>query len=754
MIPKSFAVLVAGLALAASAWADTFRFAAPESMSGVKGGMCDTTVDCTSVPSAGTSISVSGLPSGVTYSLLDVGTTKRILITGYLPKKDQIYWVTLKGKNAAGYSHSAVFPFVVGTPADPGSDTIGLAQKIVPEGVSTGERVDYALADLLQPGGTAVEDIKSITVTGLPTGLSFRKNADDLGKSRVEGYLTKPGKFTSKISLVLLSGEKRAATEVRVVKDAGCLKVLVGCASGSENGGQVSKTGVYQVGNGKVPLSAKPAKDYVFAGWYRDAGMEDILPTSAANCDYRKPSVSLPLVEDPEYGAPDRVYGRFVPKSADMSVGLSFSALNLSGETWTVRASPAVTDCYAFLGINVSSLSLPTVTVKGLPPGCTFDKNRNQLVFAKAPQKPGTYPVAITAKNVSGATTTKTLTVVVPNLRSSLIVLGGGVDATEFYENVYAANLGGEHEPPPAIGPYLYLAPGSKVTASGLPPGIKLATGEEYAYFDGAPTKAGTYTVMLTIKNGTRTEKASFSLRVDPLPEELLGTYNGLLWNTVGENGYFGSFQVTVAASAKVSVKISHRGKIYSGSAMPCTLNRTAGTFAFHVDAKGWSCFCTVDYAHGTIHPVEEGDNLVVVGEGDAAAKLDMEGWKNLCDKGTPEGDVAAKFAKLGALKAYAAIYGIQTEIWGVGTDAVPPGAMANLTVTVKANGTATLAGKVDGLAVSATTALRFDAGKAYVDAQVFVKGTNIYLHIPLLPDMPADKTIQGGAYTVYPTTN
>jgi hypothetical protein len=39
-----------------------------------------------------------------------------------------------------------------------------------------------------------------------------------------------------------------------------------------------------------------------------------------------------------------------------------------------------------------------------------------------------------------------------------------------------------------------------KVTASGLPPGLKLSMSGGYAHILGTPTKAGTYTVTLTAK--------------------------------------------------------------------------------------------------------------------------------------------------------------------------------------------------------------------------------------------------------------
>jgi PKD repeat protein len=94
-----------------------------------------------------------------------------------------------------------------------------------------------------------------------------------------------------------------------------------------------------------------------------------------------------------------------------------------------------------------------------------------------------------------------------------------------------------------------------KVTASGLPPGLKLSMSGGYAHILGTPTKAGTYTVTLTAKRGNAVEKATFTINIDPLPGYAIGTFNGVLRDEMsGEIA--GSFTFTAAATGRLSVKV------------------------------------------------------------------------------------------------------------------------------------------------------------------------------------------------------
>ena len=736
-----------GVLLAFAAGAASFRLNTPTSVATPNGSTVNYKYTYeTDTPDA-TTVKVTGLPAGLKY--VQDKAAKAVYVSGTTSQKDKIYWTTFSGKDGNGYTHSTVVTYTIGEPAYPEVDKIGLNGRIVEVGTEAGTYVCYTLKDLLYGGMTSIGDIKSFSVTGLPTGLVFTKNANDLGQSTFAGYLTKPGKFAPKLSVVTHWGEKRTATQICIVKDAGCANVQVGYAKGSyEWMGTAGKSAICAVGSGKLSLTAKPAKDYVFAGWYVDADREEILRQGASAADYRKPSITYPLVEDPELGVPTRIYAAFVAKATDLGhLGISFSSVGIKGDTWTVRSSPMIKDCYAFAGINVSSYSLPTVTVKGLPPGCTYDKSTGALIFKSAPQKPGTYVVTVTAKNVSGASVAKTLTVVVPNLRSDLLLLD---NPEEFYEGVFTARVGGSHEEP-TFGDQYYLAEGCTVTASGLPPGVRFVYDAEEGYcaFNGQPTKAGTYTVMLTIKKGKTTEKASLTVRILPVDPMAVGTYYGVLYD-LEAYAYKGSFQVSVPASGKASSKFVYLGKSFSESTTPCS--QSDEKLFFHGDTqalkKGWFYECLIKTQEGLI----DGDESLFSIDDEALTKMPqasliMRGWINRCEKEPACKAVAEKLAKLGQLKAYAGNTTCERDIQGIGR--VSPKPASNVTLTVKPNGLVTVAGKIEGLSVSKTTCLKFEPNLRVEDF-VFVNGKGVYFVIPLHANRPADQTVVDGFYVIY----
>ena len=93
----------------------------------------------------------------------------------------------------------------------------------------------------------------------------------------------------------------------------------------------------------------------------------------------------------------------------------------------------------------------------------------------------------------------------------------------------------------------------TKVTAKGLPPGIYIdsTTGK----ISGTPTKAGTYTVTITVKDAAGnkiTQKIKIKVYKPAVPDKIVGTYYGY----TGSGGGTRKVTVTVAASGKVSVKI------------------------------------------------------------------------------------------------------------------------------------------------------------------------------------------------------
>ena len=66
-------------------------------------------------------------------------------------------------------------------------------------------------------------------------------------------------------------------------------------------------------------------------------------------------------------------------------------------------------------------------------------------------------------------------------------------------------------------------SPTAKLAVSGLPAGLK------YDAASGKATKAGTYTVTLNVTDGKEKYISTFTIEVKPLPDWVVGTFDG--WN-------------------------------------------------------------------------------------------------------------------------------------------------------------------------------------------------------------------------------
>ena len=92
--------------------------------------------------------------------------------------------------------------------------------------------------------------------------------------------------------------------------------------------GTVTGTGVYAEGK-KVTVSAKPAKDWVFVGWYCDAELTE--PMVFASGDWRRASQSV-IVPEVRY-----VFAKFVTTDEDKRrISLSVAGEALSGAQTSV----------------------------------------------------------------------------------------------------------------------------------------------------------------------------------------------------------------------------------------------------------------------------------------------------------------------------------------------------------------------------------------------------------------------------------
>ncbi len=141
------------------------------------------------------------------------------------------------------------------------------------------------------------------------------------------------------------------------------------------------------------------------------------------------------------------------------------------------------------------------------------------------------------------------------------------------------------------------------VKASKLPSGMKLVKDKTTGDWSivGTPTKAGTYSVVLTVTAVSgATETITVPVTVEPLPAWAVGTFGGMVGRdeedaAFGDEDFFpyGSISLKVAATGRLTAKISAGGKTYSFSA-----NGFGGydaereTYWFEMETRAGDIYC------------------------------------------------------------------------------------------------------------------------------------------------------------------
>lgn len=652
-------------------------------------------------------VKITGLPPGVKFD------AQKQIFTG-APTKRGVYYVTCSAQNKNGYKHSFISVWNVGNASNGDYDGIGIDwgelenfETYQPIAWQTGEKVSFSLLYAFTG-----DDLYPASVSGLPPTLSAPKcpanSACGYSPGTYYGTLTKAGKYTVTVTAKPWGGNmQRKAVKTIIVQDSGCRYLSV--VSANPFRGTVTGSKVYAIG-AKASISAKAASGYYFAGWYRDEEFQAPLEDTASG-DWRKASDSILVTADL---AETGIYARFVSRGED---NISIDC----DDMWNVE-----TGWSDSFDVGIQSETLPTVTVKGLPSGVTWNKSRFVLESTPSKLKPGTAVATITAKNLSGRTTTRTVRIVVPNLQSWVF---SGLD---YSESAYRLTLG--------VGDFCVVgwlsfdyATGYKVTASGLPPGLKLATDEGTAYVQGTPTKAGTYTVTLTAKRGNETQKATFTINIDPLPEYAVGTFNGVLRDeTSGE--IVGSFTFTAAATGKQSVKVvTALGTMsLSASAWNCYDDADRPTAYFSKYSKNedfWFMFTPQDDANWNCEHQLEGwltwTKSSADGESSIEAAIDIAQRNPFGKTGTAyDHPVAANVAESLAseYKSMKMVILWDSDLNAYKlecADCVVPGYDdGTATLKMNKNGTATISGKLYNLySFTATSTLIFDTSCGAYDS-------------------------------------
>ncbi len=234
---------------------------------------------------------------------------------------------------------------------------------------------------------------------------------------------------------------------------------------------------------------------------------------------------------------------------------------------------------------GVSAVGGKVAKVSGLPKGLSFaaadvysDKKKTKLkqagqTIVGTPTKPGTYVVTFTKNVKSGsktvAKTAQILWKITPSDAEPSLdfnTAGGVIECGSVglkYGDLLAFDA----------------TDGAKVTASGLPSGIALASlGDGKYAFTGFTAKAGTYLVTVTATQKGKTVSQRLALKVEALPAWAKGTFNG--YATGADGATNGLATVTVSSAGKISGKFQELGTNWTFSAASYTAQQAGSQLA------------------------------------------------------------------------------------------------------------------------------------------------------------------------------
>ena len=595
-----------------------------------------------------------------------------------------------------------------------------------------------------KPDGSAPV-VPSWTVTFDPNGGEFANDEDAerwvakgkaLGTPPVpvrEGYAL-AGWYTAKTKGSKISASTKITKDVTYYARWTIKKFKMSAAVSSKSAGTVSGAGTKKFG-GKATFKASPKKGFVFVQWLDVNDPEAPWP-DAASC--RQPSV--------KFVVPARnvsVKAVFAKASADVAPVLAVE----SSDDWHVDADPE-----REISVAADSLSYPAVTLSGAPAGLELvrvaDTDCKYVLKVTEPSKmkPGVYTTKITAKNRAGKRVSKTVRIVAPN--STQAIKDGFIAGLETSTLVPYVVSGGMKTEWTLADMGVEVSEGNGWTlasVSGLPKGLSW-NGKAIV---GAASKTGVYTVTFkmqkTIGSGktkkVQTSTASATFAVEALlPASLAGTYNGFANTGIGTaegdgeesvyepivDGWASAAKVTVTKAGKITANVL--GISLSGSGFDDVSNGiysvllTKTTKIKSGKLKGKSM---VSELRLEIEPDAPWNSMQLAGDylqytagvpSVAAPTLVVAQRNAYGSNGSAQAKAiaaaVAKFGKKGASKFKAKA--VKGEAWSY--DLVSG---SGVTVTAKANGSVTLAGKIGTTKVSGTATLEV-SGSTIATARFF----------------------------------
>ena len=456
--------------------------------------------------------------------------------------------------------------------------------------------------------------------------------------------------------------------------------------------GTVSGSGVYQPGQ-KATLKATPAKGYVFAGWYNYWDEEPL----SDDGDFRNTSYSYDVTDDNV-----DIEAWFVTSEEDAE-----SLEILSDEEYETDPDGSFT---LNLGELVNSITLPKIAVAGLPTGLKYDA-KEMTVSGKA-TKPGVYMVKVTATNVSAMgekAVAKTFTLIVPNFScKALPNLDPAIDTYVFGAGLafdsLSVDCGAADD-------------GWKVAVSGLPAGLKFDA--KTGVITGVATKAGTYTVTFTATKGKEKQIATITLNIAALPDNVVGAFNGFVKTEDGEEN-LGTFQLTTTDAGKLTAKVV----------------TAAGSYSF-----GGTCWDKIEGAlYSATLVTKKGEKLTLALDSAAGwDKNQLTGSFAAAAGQSPYPIVARKnaFGKTWYFNAE----GNERDGWRLSY--AENAKVAALTVTLNADGSTKIAGKLGFLNASGKTETISVSASGYADVTSLSEGVIIADFAPVVSVKEGKSTLK-----------
>ena len=268
----------------------------------------------------------------------------------------------------------------------------------------------------------------------------------------------------------------------------------------------------------------------------------------------------------------------------------------------------------------------------------------------------------------------------------------------------------------------------ASISAKGLPAGLKLVkhknvNGKISHTIEGTPTKqVDGKTITLTAKKGNSlASELTFTLSLNPLPSGALGGFSGFITHPTSGDAFedIGTFTLTTTEAGKITAKV-------------ITANGTTSFTASHWDSISDSGLCS---AHMTTSKGAILDITV-----NAKAPWDAMQVSGTFSSGSISGNVTAQKNLFSNTWAFTCI-GNDTDGWILHTakDAIS----ANLKVTLKANGTTSISGKLGSRNISASGTVNISVlrdGILAADFVTFVKRGKTKQALGIRTDLRLDR--------------